>query len=408
MYDSIMIRYGDLILKGKNQKQFREVLNRQLRRKVSHLPVTLEFQHDLIYIRLNGTDADDVIAILDTISGLSSYSKVIKTIYDYDEMGKRAIDLIRTVSQNKPISFKVDTKRADKRIELTSLEITKRISGIVLSNLQNLTVDVHNPELTLFVEVRKDAVYMYVNRIPGMGGFPVSIAGKAMVLLSGGIDSPVAAYMAMRKGLEVEFIHYESTPMTSIEAAQKVIDLAEVLAKFAPESKIKLHMVPFQKIHEKIIFHSPDSYIITIMRRMMYRIASSLADTHECMVLISGDSIGQVASQTIESMCTIQDVTNKLVIRPLAAYDKNEIISIAQKIRTFDISNRPFSDCCTIYVPKNPVIKPNVEKARGFESVFDYQELIEEAVHQTITVDLDASKHLDIQSKGLTVAESFA
>ncbi len=407
MYDYIMVRYGDLTLKGRNQKAFKERLNRQLKYKLQGLKVRIEFQHDMIYIKLNEVPTEEVIRVLDTVSGLSSYSKVVKTEYDFVKMGQSAIALIQEESKGRTVTFKVETKRADKSIDLTSPEITKKISSIVLSSVDNLKVDVHNPELILFVEVRRDATYLYVNRIPGMGGFPVGIGGKAMVLLSGGIDSPVSAYLAMKKGLEVECIHYESTPMTSIESAQKVIDLTERLAAYAPELKINLHFVPFQKIHEKIIFHSPESFIITIMRRMMYRIASRIADRQECALLVSGDSIGQVASQTIESMVAIQDVTDKLVVRPLATYDKEEIVRIARKINTFETSNRPFSDCCTVYVPKNPVIKPTIEKAREYESIFDYSELIEEAIEKTITVEIDARKHLDIQFKGLTVEESL-
>ncbi len=407
MYDYIMIRYGDLILKGKNQKEFRDTVNNQIKWKLSHLDLKFEFQHDLIYIKLNGVDSEEVIKVLNTISGLSSYSKVVKTIYDFEVIGPLAIQLIKAASEGKRVTFKVETKRADKRVPSTSLEISQNLSKIVLRNVENLVVDVHNPELILYVEVRKDATYLFVNRIPGMGGFPVSIAGKALVLLSGGIDSPVSAYLSMRKGLEVECIHFESTPMTSIEAAQKVIDLTEKLAIYAPKFKIKLHMVPFQKIHEQIIFNTPESFVITVMRRMMYRIASMIAKSNGCQVLISGDSIGQVASQTIESMTAVQSVTDMLIIRPLATLDKGEIIKIAEEIDTFEISNRPFSDCCTVYVPKNPVIKPTIRKANYYEKQYDYSILLEESINNTKTINIDAKEHLDIQSKALTVAESL-
>ncbi|HPJ23333.1 MAG TPA: tRNA uracil 4-sulfurtransferase ThiI, partial [Bacillota bacterium] len=398
-------RYGDLILKGRNQKTFRMVLNKQLKNKLSHLNLQFDFQHDMIYIKLNDVNPEEVITILDRISGFSSYSKVVKTTYDIDQIGQLGAKLVNLESQGKTTTFKVETKRADKRISKTSLEISRDVSRIVLSQVPNLKVDVHEPELTLYIEARKDATYLYVNRIPGMGGFPVSMGGKALVLLSGGIDSPVSAYLAMKTGLEVECIHFESTPMTSIESAQKVIDLTEKLALYSPDSKMKLHFVPFQKLHEQIIFNSPESFIITIMRRMMYRIATAIADLNDCQILISGDSIGQVASQTIESMMTIQDVTNKLIIRPLATMDKNEIITIANKIDTFSISNRPFQDCCTVYVPKNPIIKPTASRALSYEQNYDYSALLEEAISHTRTITIDSGKHLDIQSRGLTVAE---
>ena len=405
MYEYVMIRYGDLNLKGKNKSQFKQTLNNQIRFKFQELDVDIEFQHDLVYIKLKKTDPLDVIRILDTISGISSYSKVAKCEYDLDDIAKIGIELVKESTEGCVTKFKVETKRADKSIPLTSIQISQQLSKRILTQVENLIVDVRNPELTLNVEVRKDATYLYTNRIPGMGGFPVSIGGKAMVLLSGGIDSPVSAYLAMKKGLEVECIHYESTPMTSIESAQKVIDLTEKLANFAPNYKIKLHMVPFQKLHEQIIFNTPESYMITIMRRMMYRIASEVAKRNDCKVLISGDSIGQVASQTIESMGTIQDVTDQLIIRPLAIFDKMEIVKIAAKIDTLTISNKPFSDCCTVYVPKRPIIKPTIEKAKHFEKHYDYSNLLKETVNNTKTIILDARKHLDIQSKGLIVSE---
>jgi len=405
MYDHIMIRYGDLVLKGRNQKSFRDTLNNQIKYKLSSLDVKIEFQHDLIYVRLNEVEPEAVIAVLDTLPGLSSYSKVIKCRYDLNLIGQEGIRLVSGESKTRETTFKIETKRADKTVPLTSQEISKRISGIVLAGVPNLKVDVHNPELTLFIEVRKDATYLYVNRILGLGGFPIPMAGKALTLLSGGIDSPVSAFLAMKKGLVVECIHFESTPMTSIESAQKVIDLTEKLAVFMPKYTMKLHMVPFQKLHEQIILNIPESYVITIMRRMMYRIATGIAKQNECSVLISGDSIGQVASQTIESMATIQNVTDMPIIRPLATFDKSEIILIANKIDTLEISNRPFSDCCTIYVPKNPVIKPTIDKAVEYEKVFDYNPFVEEAVVETQTIVLDSRKHLDILFKGLTVKE---
>ncbi len=405
MYDYIMIRYGDLTLKGKNRSVFKQTLNKQIKQKLSHLSITIEFQHDLVYIKLNDVFADEVIEVLDTIAGLSSYSKVIKCGYDFDVITEKSLEIIKAETEGKVTSFKVETKRANKTLPLTSLEITKKISGMVLSQVDNLKVDVHNPDFTLNIEVRRDATYIYTNRIPGIGGYPVSIGGKALVMLSGGIDSPVSAYLSMKKGLEVECLHYESTPMTSIESAQKVIDLTEILAKYAPKSKIKLHMVPFQKLHEQIIINTPESYIITIMRRMMYRIATEVAKENNCQVLISGDSIGQVASQTIESMATIQAVTSHLIIRPLASFDKMEIVAIAKKIGTLETSNKPFQDCCTVYVPKRPVIKPTIAKSELFESHYDYQPLLEETIKNTKSIILDTKNHLDIQSKGLIVSE---
>lgn len=400
-----MVRYGDLTLKGKNQRTFRDTLNNQLSNKLSGLNVSVEFQHDLIYIKLKDEDAKNVIDVLNTVSGLSSYSKVVKCEYDLDLIAKKALEIIDYETKGKLTTFKVETKRADKSIPYSSQELTQMISKKILTQVDNLKVDVHNPSMTLKVDIRRDGTYIFVNKIKGMGGYPVSIGGKAMVLLSGGIDSPVSAYLAMKKGLEVECIHFESTPMTSIESAQKVIDLTEVLAKYAPNSRIKLHMVPFYEIHAKLMELIPEYYMITIMRRMMYRIASEVAKLNSCGALIAGDSIGQVASQTIESMLVIQDVTSQLVIRPLSIFDKMEIVNIAETIGTLEISNRPFSDCCTIYVPKSPIIKPTIRTAKHFEEAFAYEPFLEEAVKNTISIVLSDKEHIDIQSKGLTVSE---
>ena len=228
-----------------------------------------------------------------------------------------------------------------------------------------------------------------------------------MLLISGGIDSPVAGYLTMNTGLEIECVHFESSPLTPIESVQKVIDLVMVLSKYAPSSKIKLHLVPFREIHENILNNIPESYIITIMRRMMYRLADQLAKKNNCKVIISGDSIGQVASQTLESMIAVQSTVTSLVIRPLATYDKNEIIKIAKRIKTFPISNRPFSDCCTIYVPKRPVIKPSIEKAANFEELFDYQKYLKIALKNTKTLIINERNPINILEKGYSIEEIF-
>jgi thiamine biosynthesis protein ThiI len=241
-----------------------------------------------------------------------------------------------------------------------------------------------------------------------MGGYPVGIGGKGLLMLSGGIDSPVAGYLAMKQGVQIECIHFESTPLTSIESAQKAIDLVEVLAQFAPHDRIKIHFVPFAKLHAEIISKIPESYLITIMRRMMYRIATKIMEQNDCLAIINGESIGQVASQTLESMGVITKVTDALVLRPLATYDKLATIKIARMIGTLDISSRPFEDCCTVYLPKNPVIRPNVETALKNEAFLDYQPLVDEAVRETKSVILRFGQHLDLTSSGITVGESLS
>jgi thiamine biosynthesis protein ThiI len=401
-----MVRYGDLILKGKNQHIFRHNINNQIAHKMFGLNVDIEFQHDLVFIKLNDVEAKDVIDRLNFISGLNSYSKTLKCEFDIDKISQRAIQLLNYEIKDKT-RFKVETKRADKSVTLKSFEISNLVSKKVLREVDNLVVDVKNPEKTLNVEVRKEGTYLFTDKIPGIGGFPTSTGGRAMLLISGGIDSPVAGYLTMNTGLEIECVHFESSPLTPIESVQKVIDLVMVLSKYAPSSKIKLHLVPFREIHENILNNIPESYIITIMRRMMYRLADQLAKKNNCKVIISGDSIGQVASQTLESMIAVQSTVTSLVIRPLATYDKNEIIKIAKRIKTFPISNRPFSDCCTIYVPKRPVIKPSIEKAANFEELFDYQKYLKIALKNTKTLIINERNPINILEKGYSIEEIF-
>ncbi|MDT8337099.1 MAG: tRNA uracil 4-sulfurtransferase ThiI [Candidatus Izemoplasmatales bacterium] len=406
MYEYIMIRYGDLILKGKNQHIFRHNINNQIAHKMYGLNVEIEFQHDLVFIKLNGVEADEVINRLNFISGLSSYSKTLKCDYDLDKIAEKAIKLLKH-EITKKTTFKVETKRADKSINLKSFEISNLVSKKVLREVENLVVDVKKPEKTLNIEARNEGTYIFTERILGMGGFPTSTGGRAMLLISGGIDSPVAGYLTMNTGLEIECVHFESSPLTPIESVQKVIDLVTVLSKYAPSSKIKLHLVPFREIHEKILSETPETYIITIMRRMMYRIADSLAKKNNCKAIVSGDSIGQVASQTLESLITVQAVVSSLVIRPLATFDKNEIIKIAKKIKTYQISNRPFSDCCTVYVPKRPVIKPTVERAETFEKAFEFEKYLKSAIKNTKTIEINERKPLNIINQGFSVEEIF-
>ena len=238
-----------------------------------------------------------------------------------------------------------------------------------------------------------------------MGGFPVGVAGKGLLMMSGGIDSPVAGYLAMKQGIEIEVIHFESTPLTSIESAQKVVDLAKKLAVYAPNNKIKVYMIPFMKMHQALLNYVDESYNITIMRRMMYRIASRLAHMKDILCLINGESVGQVASQTLDSMFVINSVTNIPVLRPLVTYDKNDIIKISRHIDCFDISIKPFEDCCTVYVPKNPVIKPKISKCEEYEAKFDYEGIIDDILNRTKYLVVSNDLDIDLAMYGIEVGE---
>lgn len=406
MYDRILVRFGDLTLKGKNQSDFIRQLYKLLDEKLSDLPVEIEKKHDHAYVILNNVNYEAVIERLNLVAGIYSYSLVKKIARDLETLKREALSYVNELI-TKTTTFKVETKRADKTFNMTSMEVSKVISAYLLKNNSHLKVDLHNPEFELKIEIRSDGIYIFNGQIRGLGGYPTGIAGKGLLMLSGGIDSPVAGVLAMKQGIKIECIHFESTPLTSIESAQKVIDLVKIMAKYAPGNKILLHLVPFKELHMALLDKIPESYNITIMRRMMYRIASKIAKKHDDLVLINGESVGQVASQTLQSMATINEVTNMPVIRPLATYDKVDIVAMSRKIQTFDISIRPFEDCCTVYVPKAPATAPKAYKARAYEEAIPYQELVDEAVLNTKSVYISKDSDLNLSLYGLEVSEAL-
>lgn len=405
LYDRILVRFGDLTLKGKNQKMFLKSLYHLVDLKMKGLNVLIEYQHDRIFIHLNEEDKDKVIERLNLVSGISSYSLVVKCSTDINDIKETSLKLMKDVVKNELTTFKCNTKRADKDYPITSLDVTKKVSGYVLSNHKLLKVDVHDPEVELNIEIRKDGCYLYNQNFEALGGYPVGVAGKGLLMLSGGIDSPVAGILAMKQGVEVECIHFESTPLTSIESAQKVVDLAKKMARYSKDDRINLHMVPFKEIHMAILDNIPESYTITIMRRMMYRIASGLALKKNCICLINGESVGQVASQTLQSMSVINSVTNMPVIRPLAIFDKKDIIKLSTKFDCYDLSIKPFEDCCTVYIPKTPSTAPKIDKAETFEKAFDYESMVREAIENTRSISIDKDSDLDLPLLGLEVRD---
>ncbi len=405
MYERILVRYGDLTLKGKNKRVFLDRVNALIKEKVNNPNVVYERKHDRLYILLNGEDHNEIIKGLDKVSGLSSYSLVTKTNRDIESIKKKALEVINSEIGNYVIKFKVETKRSDKNYPILSPEITKIIAGHVLKNTSMLVVDVHNPELVLHIEVRLEAAFVYCKKIKGMGGYPVGVAGKGLLMLSGGIDSPVSGFLAMKQGVEIEGIHFESTPLTSIESAQKVIDLTKKLAAYAPHSRIRLHMVPFMELHSALIEYIPEAYNITIMRRMMYRIAEKIALKNNCIILLNGESVGQVASQTLKSMSVINEVVNMPVIRPLATYDKIDIIKLSKKINCYNISIKPFEDCCTVYVPKKPTTAPKLDRCIYYESKYNFDTLVDKTVENTKTIMVNSNDDLDLTMLGLVVSE---
>ena len=373
-YDHIMIRFGELSTKGKNKKDFIHLLFLNIKAALKEFDVEVEERYDHIYVKLNNENYEDIVARLQDVSGIHSLSLVYKTTKDIEEIKKSALELIK---QEQGKTFKVTCKRGDKTFPLISDEIVRMVAPVILKNTE-LRVDVHNPDILLSIEIRNEGAYIFTNSFPGLGGYPLGIAGKSMHMLSGGIDSPVAAFLLMRRGVKIECIHFASPPYTQEAVIYKLEDLLAKLNRYQPE--IRLNIVPFTKIQEAIYDNVPESYCITLMRRMMFRLAAKLAGRRNCPVISSGESVGQVASQTLQSMHVINEVTNMPVIRPCATMDKLEIMAISKKIDTYDISIRPYEDCCTIFTPKAPKTAPNFKEVLEFESKFEWESLIDEAV----------------------------
>lgn len=401
-YDRILIRYGELTLKGKNKKDFINQCYKMIKEKCLDLKdIEFEKRYERLYIVLNGTDYRLVFSRLNKVFGIHSYSLVKTCESDLEAIKKLATDMVKEEIKDlnpEDITFKVSTKRAYKRFYLTSLEISKEVSSYVLKNTALTKVDVHNPKMTLNIELREEATYIFFKQIMGLGGLPVGTSGRALLLISGGIDSPVAGYMALKRGVNIEMIHFESTPLTPIESAQKVIDLVKKVSAYGFIGGIKLYMVPFKNLHEKLLSEVPDNYIITIMRRMMIRIACSVAKNNNCLALFTGESLGQVASQTIESINVINEVTNMPILRPLIAMDKDEIIEVSEKIDTYDISIRPFEDCCTVYLPKRPSTRPKLDLCKRYESRFDYEKYVQECVDNVQIIRVNQDTDIDLPS----------
>lgn len=403
----VLLRYGDLMLKGKNRPFFIKTVNKQIRNKLSEFSVEYDFQHDRIVISFLKELYEQVVEVLHTIPGLHSFSIIRTSSKDWDEMINCA-KLMIDEEITRETTFKVETRRTDKTYPLTSPEFSMKFAKELLPLVNNVKVDVRNPEVTLTVNIRNDVTYFYLTSHLLMGGFPSGIAGKGLLLLSGGIDSPVAAYLAMKQGIEVELFHFESTPLTPIEAAQKTIDIAKRLSVYSKNNEIKLHMVPFFKMHEQLLFNVDEKYTINVMRRMMYRIADVFSRRRNFLAIINGDSVGQVASQTLHSMNVVSSVTNQTILRPLITYDKTEIIKISKDIKVYDISILPFNDCCSIYVPKNPIINPKEEDAVSNENKFNYEEIIDETIQGINTIKINKNTNLTLANYGLTVPEALA
>ncbi|MBR3119579.1 tRNA uracil 4-sulfurtransferase ThiI [Oceanobacillus profundus] len=384
-YDHILIRYGEMSLKGKNIKQFIIRLQENIQAKLKDFPnVKVKRTQGRMFVLLHGEDPKPIMDKLQKIFGIHSLSLAIMVDNDLEKIKEAALYALKENTDVK--KFKVSVKRINKDFPVRSQELNQILGGHLLKNTEDILVDVHQPDLEIKVEVRLEATYITSSVIPGLGGLPVGTSGKSLLLLSGGIDSPVAGYLAMKRGVQLEAIHFHSPPFTSERAKQKVLDLAKQLTKYG--KAIKIHIVPFTKLQQEIFREMPDEYAMTIMRRMMFRISERVCEQESILSLTTGENLGQVASQTMESMHAINEVTNYPIIRPLVAMDKLEVISISQEIGTYETSILPYEDCCTIFVPKSPKTKPKRVKINHYESKHDFAASIEEAIEniETITV----------------------
>ena len=374
----ILVRFGELTTKGKNRKLFTNRLLKNTKEILSEFKqLSYDLQHDRMYVVLNGANYQDVCDKLKTVFGIYSFSVAYKMEKDL-ELAKKAVAQI--IEKNDGNTFKINTKRSDKNFSGSSQEINREIAGYVFHHTtKDLKVDVHHPDILVTVEIRYDAIYVMDNIIKGAGGYPVGVGGKALLMMSGGIDSPVAGYLTLKRGVDIECIHFAAPPYTNELAREKVFDLVDKLRHYT-HGKIKVHVINFTKLQLAVYDNCDESYAMTVMRRMMYRISERIANKNNCLALVNGESIGQVASQTLNSMQVINEVVKIPVLRPVLCLDKLEIIDIANKIDTYEISIRPHEDCCTIFTPKAPATKPKSYKAEAFEKNFDFEKLIDECI----------------------------
>ncbi len=381
--DRILVRFGELSNKGKNRNLFVRQLIQNLKYQLSNYPdIRYRNQFDRIMIELNGSDSEEVLERARHVFGIRSLSPVVVTSMDFDLINEACLELMK---QEKVGTFKVDTNRKDKTLNFKSNDLNLSVAKTILSQTEH-KVDVHNPDIRIRIDVDAEKASIAVKTVLGAQGFPIGVGGKALLLLSGGIDSPVAGYYTMRRGVEIECIHFAAPPYTTIQALDKVKQLAEKLSVYQP--RIKLHVVPFTEIQLEIYKKAHPAYTVVLMRRAMMKIAERVMHEKKMLALVSGESLGQVASQTLQSMTSIQDAMNGLIIRPLLTFDKNDIIDVAKKINTYETSILPYEDCCTIFSVTNPITKPKLKIVLLEEAKCELDELIETAFNSIESTEI--------------------
>ena len=386
----LLVRYGEIHLKGLNRPYFERLLIRNMKHALKPFEgVCITRGQGRFYVEgFAERDAQAVTDVLQKVFGIHSISPAYEVEKEMPQIEQKMIELTRSYMQKNGIasaSFKVEAKRSDKTFPMNSMQIAAHIGGVLLQNIDGLCVDVHKPQMRVFVEIRERA-YCYVDIVPGQGGMPVGSSGKAVVLLSGGIDSPVAGYMIAKRGVSLDAVHFHSAPYTSEAAKQKVVKLAQIIRPYT--GPIRLHVVPFTEIQMSIYKTCPHEELVIIMRRFMMRIAQRIARENGGLAIATGESIGQVASQTLESMTVTGGVVDMPVLRPLIGMDKMDIIHIAEQIGTYETSILPYEDCCTVFVPKHPLIHPKQERIVQSEQKLDVDSLIEDAMQHIEIIDI--------------------
>ena len=405
MKTRILIRYGELSTKGRNKKMFTQKLASNIKKALADYPqVKVIPDYDFMYLDLHEAPEEPVIEKVKPIFGIQSISPVYIIEKDMEVAKKVVLDLLGQENLEDK-TFKIMTKRSDHSFEMDTNQINLFLGDAVLEAFPDIKVQLKQPDITVRIDVRREHLMVSLKTIQGAGGLPVGTSGRAMLMLSGGIDSPVAGYLAMKRGMEIQCVHFASPPYTSPQALEKTKLLAAKIARFG--GSIQFLTVPFTRIQEEIKKSVPEAYLMTIMRRFMLRITDQLRENARALAIANGESVGQVASQTLDSMVAINDVTNTPIIRPVATMDKLDIIKVAEEIDTFELSIQPFEDCCTVFAPPSPKTKPKLEKARQYEARLDVEGLIKEAVEGTVIEEITANYTTPVETASQEIDDLF-
>lgn len=389
-YTEIMVRYGELSTKGKNRRSFIMQLAENVKRTLANFPkVKVHAERDRMHLLLNGEDSQAIILKLQKVFGIQNFSPSIRVEKDVEVL-KEAVQTVMSEIYTGTETFKITAKRSDHQFIQDSNQLNLTLGNAVIDRFPEIKVQMKKPDINLRVEIRMDGAYLSYETIQGAGGLPVGTSGKGMLMLSGGIDSPVAGYFAMKRGVEIEAVHFASPPYTSEQALQKAKDLTKKLTPYV--GGIQFIEVPFTEVQEEIKKHVPQGYWMTITRRMMLRLTDAIREARHGLIILNGESLGQVASQTLQSMVAINEVTNTPIIRPVATMDKLEIIDVAQEIDTFELAIQPFEDCCTIFAPPQPKTRPKLEKVHLYEERLDIAGMMERALAGLKIEEIQASE----------------